>query len=54
VSSNVDAPEGILEALMQVGTCKNQLGWRFQDNTRRLVVISTDGPFHLAGDGKVN
>lgn len=27
--------------------------WRYENNTRRLVVLSTDGPFHIAGDGKL-
>ncbi|XP_035709280.1 integrin beta-PS isoform X2 [Folsomia candida] len=50
---NNDVPEGGLDALMQVLVCKDELGWRYENNTRRLIVLSTDGPFHIAGDGRL-
>ncbi|XP_071440832.1 integrin beta-PS-like [Hetaerina americana] len=51
VSGNLDAPEGGLDALMQVIVCKNEIGWRMK--ARHLIVFSTDAQFHLAGDGKL-
>ncbi|KAJ8395061.1 hypothetical protein AAFF_G00040120 [Aldrovandia affinis] len=50
ISGNLDSPEGGLDALMQVATCEDQIGWR---NVTRLLVFSTDAGFHFAGDGKL-
>jgi Integrin, beta chain. len=52
VSGNVDDPEGGFDALMQTVVCSEEIGWR--NNTRRLLIFSTDNGFHIAGDGKVN
>lgn len=52
VSGNLDAPEGGFDAIMQAVVCKDEIGWR--DQSRRLLVFSTDAGFHYAGDGKVN
>ena len=30
---------------------QKEIGWR--DNSRKLLIFSTDAGFHLAGDGKV-
>ncbi|XP_022079781.1 integrin beta-1-B-like [Acanthaster planci] len=50
-SGNLDAPEGGLDALMQVTVCTSEIGWR--DQARHLVIFTTDAPFHYAGDGKL-
>ncbi|KAI1891396.1 hypothetical protein AGOR_G00143390 [Albula goreensis] len=50
ISGNLDSPEGGLDALMQVATCEDAIGWR---NVTRLLVFSTDAGFHFAGDGKL-
>ena len=34
---------------MQVVTCGSQIGWRKQ--SRKLIIVSTDEDFHMAGDG---
>ncbi|XP_071812229.1 integrin beta-1-like isoform X2 [Apostichopus japonicus] len=51
VSGNLDAPEGGMDALMQVTVCKEAIGWR--DMARHLVIFTTDASFHYAGDGKL-
>ncbi|XP_075237304.1 integrin beta-PS-like [Lycorma delicatula] len=51
VSSNVDSPEGGLDALIQVIVCKEEIGWR--DSARHLIIFSTDAAFHIAGDGRL-
>ena len=48
---NLDRPEGCLEALMQAVVCKDQIGWR--NDSHKLIVLSTDSPYHIAGDAKV-
>lgn len=50
-SGNLDAPEGGFDALMQVMVCDETIGWR--NNSRHLVVFSTDSYYHTAGDGKL-
>lgn len=50
-SGNIDAPEGGFDALMQVMVCDDTIGWR--NNSRHLVVFSTDSYYHVAGDGKL-
>ncbi|EDV27179.1 uncharacterized protein TRIADDRAFT_23256 [Trichoplax adhaerens] len=51
ISSNSDAPEGGLEALLQVSVCPQHIGWR--RGARHIVVYCTDGFFHYAGDSKL-
>nr|XP_022912193.1 integrin beta-1-like [Onthophagus taurus] len=51
ISSNLDHPEGGLEALIQVLVCTNEIGWRKE--ATRLVVFTTDDYFHVAGDGRL-
>ncbi|KAK7082573.1 Integrin beta-1 [Halocaridina rubra] len=51
ISGNLDAPEGGFDALMQAMVCKDAIGWR--DQSRRIIVFSTDDKFHYAGDGKL-
>ncbi|XP_064135629.1 integrin beta-2 isoform X2 [Loxodonta africana] len=50
ISGNLDAPEGGLDAMMQVAACLEEIGWR---NVTRLLVYATDDGFHIAGDGKL-
>nr|AAA39325.1 complement receptor C3 beta-subunit [Mus musculus] len=50
ISGNLDAPEGGLDAIMQVAACPEEIGWR---NVTRLLVFATDDGFHFAGDGKL-
>lgn len=45
-----DPQEGGLDALAQVLVCKDIIGWR--NESRKIVVFLTDGPYHAAGDGK--
>ncbi|KAJ8729626.1 hypothetical protein PYW08_001207 [Mythimna loreyi] len=46
-----DIPEGGFDALAQVLVCKDIIGWR--NESRKIVVFITDGPYHAAGDGKL-
>lgn len=51
-SISTDRPEGTLDALMQVASCPDKVGWR--DEGVKVVVVFTDAGFHVAGDGKVS
>ncbi|CAF0798067.1 unnamed protein product [Adineta steineri] len=51
VSGNIDAPEGGLDAVMQAIVCDDIIGWR--NDSRKLIVFSTDAGFHYAGDGRL-
>ncbi|CAM9940295.1 unnamed protein product [Bubo scandiacus] len=50
VSGNMDAPEGGLDAIMQVALCQERIGWR---PATRLLLFASDDTFHTAGDGKL-
>uniref|UniRef100_A0A8C5RMY5 Integrin beta n=1 Tax=Laticauda laticaudata TaxID=8630 RepID=A0A8C5RMY5_LATLA len=50
ISANLDDAEGGFDALMQAAICKEQIGWR---NVTSLLVFTSDGTFHTAGDGKL-
>ncbi|XP_066469393.1 integrin beta-7 [Tiliqua scincoides] len=50
ISGNLDTAEGGFDAIMQAALCKEQIGWR---NVTRLLVFTSDGSFHMAGDGKL-
>ncbi|KAK2713412.1 hypothetical protein QYM36_009320 [Artemia franciscana] len=50
VSTNIDSPEGGLEALVQAIVC-NEIGWRKE--SRKLIILCTDADYHAAGDGKL-
>ncbi|XP_026548711.1 integrin beta-7-like, partial [Notechis scutatus] len=50
ISANLDDAEGGFDALMQAAVCKEQIGWR---NVTSLLVFTSDGTFHTAGDGKL-
>ncbi|XP_059490612.1 integrin beta-PS-like [Neocloeon triangulifer] len=51
VSGNLDNAEGGLDALMQVLACKNDIGWA--TDSRKIVILASDGILHFAGDGKL-
>lgn len=51
VSANYDNLEGGLDALMQAIVCQERIGWRNQ--SRKIVILATDGLIHFAGDGKL-
>lgn len=51
VSGNLDNAEGGLDALMQVLACQKHVGWA--KDSRKIVILASDGILHFAGDGKV-
>lgn len=56
--ANYDSPESGLDALMQIMTCGNKIGWRTKSKTggvdaRRIIILATDATYHSAGDGKM-
>ncbi|XP_075886634.1 integrin beta-2 [Nelusetta ayraudi] len=51
ISGNLDSPEGSLDAMMQAAVCEDMIGWR--NSSTRLIVLTTDAGFHMAGDGKL-
>uniref|UniRef100_A0AAQ4QRE0 Integrin beta n=1 Tax=Gasterosteus aculeatus aculeatus TaxID=481459 RepID=A0AAQ4QRE0_GASAC len=51
ISGNLDSPEGSLDAMMQAAICGDKIGWR--NSSTRLIVLTTDAGFHMAGDGKL-
>ncbi|XP_070770469.1 integrin beta-2 [Enoplosus armatus] len=51
ISGNLDSPEGSLDAMMQTAVCGDKIGWR--NSSTRLIVLTTDAGFHMAGDGKL-
>lgn len=44
-----DAPEAQIEALMQLALHQTEVG--FRPDSARFVILFTDAPFHVAGDG---
>ena len=59
-TQNVDNPENGLEALAQVVSCEDIIGWRSRDATgmerglNRVVLFLTDDQFHYSGEGRVS
>ncbi|KAL6254269.1 hypothetical protein P5V15_014884 [Pogonomyrmex californicus] len=51
VTGNVDNLEGGLDGIVQAIVCDQQIGWTYQ--TRKLMLIATDGLLHFAGEGKL-
>lgn len=51
ISLSIDDTEGGLEALIQVLDCNSNIDWR--ENSRKIVVYSSNSKFHLAGAGKL-
>lgn len=50
LGKNRDIQEGGFDALAQVMACKDIIGWR--NESRKIILFLTDGPYHAAGDGK--
>ncbi|KAF5291452.1 hypothetical protein FQR65_LT01763 [Abscondita terminalis] len=48
-TSNLDNLEGGMDALFQIIVCESHIRWR--KNSRKIIVIATDGILHFAGDG---
>ena len=59
-TENIDGPENGFEALAQVITCEDIIGWRSRDGVgderglNRVVVFFTDDHFHFSGEGIVS
>lgn len=49
ITANLDNLEGGFDALMQVIVCNNIINWN--DDSRKIVILATDGLVHFAGDG---
>lgn len=49
IQNGVDEPESQIEALMQLALRTSEVG--FRPDSARFVVLFTDAPFHVAGDG---
>ncbi|KAK5641772.1 hypothetical protein RI129_010319 [Pyrocoelia pectoralis] len=48
-TSNLDNLEGGMDALFQIILCEDYMKWR--KNSRKIIVVATDGILHFAGDG---
>ncbi len=48
-NNGLDGPEAQIEALMQLSLHITDIG--FRTNSARFIVLFTDAPFHVAGDG---
>ena len=53
-SSNVDFNEAGLDALVQAVVCQDQVNWRRDAATRKMIVYVSDAGFHAQGDGKLS
>uniref|UniRef100_A0A3P8XDH8 Integrin beta n=1 Tax=Esox lucius TaxID=8010 RepID=A0A3P8XDH8_ESOLU len=51
ISGNMDTPEGGLDAMLQATVCQDVVGWRRE--AKRLLLLMTDQPSHLALDGRL-
>ncbi|XP_072945113.1 integrin beta-nu [Epargyreus clarus] len=51
ITANLDNAEAQLDALVQVMTCDKEIGWSHR--SRKIVILSSDGLMHTAGDGKL-
>lgn len=51
VTANLDNAEAQLDALVQVITCGDKIGWA--EHSRKIVIMLSDGLMHTAGDGKL-
>ncbi|XP_030751833.1 integrin beta-nu-like isoform X2 [Sitophilus oryzae] len=49
ISANADDPDGALEAIFHILVCGEKFGWT--QESRKLVILSTDSFLHVAGDG---
>lgn len=50
-AGNVDSPEAGMDALMQVITCNEEIGWR--DSVQKVIILITDEDTHFAYDGRL-
>eukprot|EP00731_Ephydatia_muelleri_P018139 Em0011g179a len=53
VSANLDTPDALLDALLQIALCEDQVGWSPAGQSRRIVFVMTTGDYHYALDGTV-
>lgn len=51
VTANLDNAEAQFDALMQVLTCGDKIGW--SPTSRKIVILLSDGYMHVAGDGRL-
>uniref|UniRef100_A0A3B3QI50 Integrin beta n=1 Tax=Paramormyrops kingsleyae TaxID=1676925 RepID=A0A3B3QI50_9TELE len=51
ISGNMDTPEGGFDAMLQAAVCQRDIGWR--PEAKRLLLVMTDQPSHLALDSKL-
>ncbi|CAB3234146.1 unnamed protein product [Arctia plantaginis] len=51
VTANLDNAEAQLDALVQVISCGDKIGW--STRSRKIVILLSDGLMHIAGDGKL-
>ncbi|XP_022823182.1 integrin beta-nu [Spodoptera litura] len=51
VTANLDNAEAQLDALVQVITCGDKIGWA--EHSRKIIILLSDGLMHTAGDGKL-
>ncbi|XP_069504575.1 integrin beta-8 [Ambystoma mexicanum] len=51
VSGNIDAPEGVFDAMLQATVCQREIGWRKE--AKRVLLLMTDQTSHLALDSKL-
>lgn len=51
VTANLDNAEAQLDALVQVISCGDKIGW--SATSRKIVILLSDGLMHTAGDGKL-
>ena len=53
-SSNTDFNEAGLDALIQATVCQDQVNWRRDKATRKMIVYMSDAGFHAQGDARVS
>ena len=51
ISTNVDNPEGTLDAMLQAVVCDDVIEWR--EDSRKILLVMTDDVIHTAGDGSL-
>ena len=51
ISTNVDNPEGTLDAMLQAVVCDDVIEWR--EDSRKILLVMTDDVLHTAGDGSL-
>ncbi|XP_078051404.1 integrin beta-nu-like, partial [Augochlora pura] len=51
IVGNLDNLKAGMEAVVQAVVCKEKIGWGYQ--SRKIILMATDGLLHFAGDGKL-